>query len=55
MVRRYTGGIVGKILSYAVMNCPICKDTYHTKGALSTHLNKEHIKSDIEKFLEENE
>ncbi len=42
---------VDQALSFAVVKCPICNEPYHFKGALRTHLQREHTKIEVENFL----
>ena len=55
MKKNYKWDNVGKVLSFAVMECLLCENFYRTKGALRTHLSREHTKLEIEIFLESNE
>jgi len=49
--KQYKWDTVGKVLAYTKMYCPICDESFHVKATIRTHLNKEHSKYELEKFL----
>ena len=46
---------VGKVLSYVLMGCPLCKEPFRTKTVLRVHLKRVHTIIELEKFLDDNE
>lgn len=44
-----------QILSFVVMECPLCKEPFRTKTMLRIHLNKHHNLYECEKFLNKND
>lgn len=49
--KNYKWSNTSKVLSFAIIRCPLCNEPYHIRGALRTHLSLEHTTAELDTFL----